>query len=192
MRKLCRAGVFSLAAAVVWTAACAGFGKVEQGLVIATDGKVLTLILDSNPTGDPRYDRLPPVQVRIPEDPDQMGPAPAAGKLLSLDVEAGRLTAYDEARGEILTIGFELVERIGHVYADDPRVKDGAVPRVNAGAATVTLYWPRTRELVTIRVDPKYLHLPLDTWRAGDEVRYYFKEPGQALRVMNVSKTHLQ
>ncbi len=180
------------AAAALCLAACGGFGKVEQGLVVAADGEVLTLILDSNPTGEPRYDRLPPVKVRIPDDPGQMGPAPEAGRLLELDTAAGRLAVYDPDGERILAIGFELLERTGNVYPDDPRVRDAGLPRVDAENRTVTLYWPRTRELVTIRVEPKYLELPRDAWRAGDEVRYYFKDPGQALRVMNVSKTHLR
>ena len=31
--------------------------------------------------------------------------------------------------------------------------------------------------------------LPEDTWKPGDEVRYYYKDPARALRFMNVSKT---
>ncbi len=189
--SLCRRSA-PAAAAALWLAACGGLGKVEQGIVIAADGEVLTLILDSNPGGEPRYDRLPPVKVRIPEDPDQMGPAPAAGELLGLDTAAGRVAVYDRAAGRILTIRFELVELTGGVYPDDPRVNGGRLPRIDEQRGAVTLYWPRTRELATIRVDPKYLRLPPDTWRAGDEVRYYFKDPGRALRMMNVSKAGLQ
>jgi len=182
----------ALAAAGLWLAACGGFGEVEQGMVVAAEGEVLTVILDSNPGGEPRYDRLPPVRVRIPDDPKQMGPAPAAGKLLDLDAAAGRLSIYDETRQRIRVIDFELLQRTGNVYSDDPRVRDGALPRVDEQNRTVTLYWPRTRELVTIRVAEEHLRLPRDAWKAGDEVRYYFKDPGRALRLMNVSKTHLR
>ena len=33
--------------------------------------------------------------------------------------------------------------------------------------------------------------MPAETWRCGDVVRYYYKEPGKALRMMNVTKTDL-
>jgi hypothetical protein len=33
--------------------------------------------------------------------------------------------------------------------------------------------------------------MPADTWRAGDVVRYYYKDPAQALRLMNVTRTDL-
>jgi hypothetical protein len=33
--------------------------------------------------------------------------------------------------------------------------------------------------------------LPADCWRTGDEVRYYYKDPGQALRMMNITKTDI-
>jgi len=31
----------------------------------------------------------------------------------------------------------------------------------------------------------------MGTWRTGDVVRYYYKTPGQALRLMNVTATDL-
>jgi len=46
--------------------------------------------------------------------------------------------------------------------------------------------------LLTFKPPVEYLSLPEDTWRAGDVVRYYYKDPGKTLRVMNVSKTDLQ
>jgi hypothetical protein len=33
--------------------------------------------------------------------------------------------------------------------------------------------------------------MPDDTWKIGDEVRYYYKDPAQALRLMNVTRTDL-
>jgi hypothetical protein len=33
--------------------------------------------------------------------------------------------------------------------------------------------------------------MPAGTWQAGDVVRYYYKEPGRALRLMNVTRTDL-
>jgi hypothetical protein len=45
---------------------------------------------------------------------------------------------------------------------------------------------------MAVAVDERYLSLPPDTWKSGDMVRYYYKEEGQALRLMNVSKTKLE
>jgi hypothetical protein len=33
--------------------------------------------------------------------------------------------------------------------------------------------------------------MPADTWKTGDEIRYYFRDPAQALRMMNVTRTDL-
>ena len=33
--------------------------------------------------------------------------------------------------------------------------------------------------------------MPADTWQGGDVVRDYYKNPAQALRLMNVTKTDL-
>jgi hypothetical protein len=35
------------------------------------------------------------------------------------------------------------------------------------------------------------LAMPAGTWRAGDVVRYYYKDPARALRLMNVTATDL-
>jgi hypothetical protein len=182
--------VEALAALVFSLVSCGGFGRVEQGVAIDYDATagVVTLILESAP-GAGRYDVLPPVKVRIPDDPRQMGPAPAAGKLLRFD---GReLAFFNAAEQRIETISCELVERTGNVYPDDPRLAQQELPAIDRVRGTVRLYSPKTREILTIAVPPRYLALPAETWRFGDEVRYYFKTPGQALRMMNVSRTKL-
>lgn len=180
----------ALAALALVAVTCGGFGRVEQGITIDYDAAagVVTLILESAP-GESRYDVLPPVRVRIPEDPRQMGPAPAAGKLLGLD--GGQLTIFNSAEQRIETLPYRLVEKTGNVYPDDPRLAREKLPAVDRARGTVRLYSPKTREILTISVPPHYLALPEDTWRFGDEVRYYFKTPGQALRMMNVSRTKL-
>ncbi len=178
------------ALAVTLLAGCGDFGEVEQGIVVQSDGERLTMVLDSNP-GDARYDRVPPVVVAIPEKASQMGPTPEAGGLISLDTQAQTLTVYNAATKDLLTIPFELVDLQTGVFPDDSRVADSGAPKIDAAAGTVTLYAPRTRELATIKVAPEYLTLPAETWKAGDEVRYYYKNPAQALRMMNVSKTNV-
>ena len=182
-----------LAVAVVALAnfGCSDFGEVEQGIVVASDGQRLTMVLDSNPE-DPTYDRLPPVVVAVPEDESRMGPDPEAGGLISVDTSANTLVVYNSADKDLQTIQFEMVELTTGVYPDDQRVADLGVPKVDSAAGTVILYSPRTRELATIKVPAEHLSLPVDTWKAGDEVRYYFKDPSQSLRLMNVSKTNIR
>lgn len=180
--------------AATWTG-CGKLGQVEQGLVVGYNPSagVLTLILDSNYTdpGNPRYDRLPPVDVQMPEDPKQTGPAPDAGGLVRLDTSASEVVVYDASARRLRTIRFDLVSKADGVYADDRRVAEAGVPRIDRENGTVTLYSPRTRELATISVPADILAFPEDTWKSGDEVRYYFKNPAQALRLMNVSKTKI-
>lgn len=191
MSALLRRRGWPAAAALLCVAAsCGGFGRVEQGIAIDYDAAagVVTLILESAP-GESRYDVLPPVQVRIPEDPRQMGPAPAAGKLLR--VGEGKLAIFNASEGRIETIPYRLVDKTGNVYPDDARLAREGLPAIDQGRGTVRLYSPKTREILTISVPPQYLALPADTWRFGDEVRYYFKTPGRALRMMNVSRTRL-
>lgn len=33
--------------------------------------------------------------------------------------------------------------------------------------------------------------MPEDTWKPGDDIRYTYRTPGQAIRMMNVSKTEI-
>jgi hypothetical protein len=182
-------------AAAASLSACGPMGQVDQGIVVAYDAAAgeVTLVLDSNPNepGNPRYDRLPPVKVRVPADPSRMGPQPEAGGLIAVDIPGGRATVFDPSSGNVQSVPFEIVERAEGVAAGDSRVVRGAVPRVDPAAGTVTLYSPRTRQLLTIRVPGEFAGLPPASWRAGDEVRYYFKDPAQALRMMNVSRTKL-
>jgi hypothetical protein len=172
-------------------AGCSDFGEVEQGIVVSSDGTRLTLVLDSNP-GDAVYDRVPPVVVTIPEDESQMGPMPEAGGLIALDTAANQAVIYNPAGKDLLTVSFEMVELTSDVYPDDQRVIDAGAPKVDSAAGTVTLYAPRTRELATIKVPAEHLSLPAATWQAGDEVRYYFKDPTRALRLMNISKSNIR
>jgi hypothetical protein len=173
---------------------CSNSGKVEQGRVIAFDHQkgLVTIIRDSTGSADkPSYDVLPPITVKIPQDADEMGPAPAAGKRLLFDTQNRKLVVYDAAAGAIKTIAYIPVLELANVAADDHRVKGVKFPVINRESKTITLYSSRDKKLVTFTVADEHLALPEDTWQAGDDVRYYFKQPDQALRMMNVSKTNV-
>ena len=183
-----------IAAAALLSAACGNYGKVEQGRAVAYDkqGGVVTLILDSAPQSDqPRYDGLPPVKVKVPQDPNAMGAPPDVGRMLYNDFDERQIVIFDPEAVAIKTVSYTVVERFGKVTRDDPRVAKAKLPRVDRQKKTVTIYSRRFMILLTFAVPDEYLALPDITWKAGDEIRYYYKEPGQALRMMNVSKTDL-
>ncbi|MCW5977154.1 MAG: DUF4881 domain-containing protein [Bryobacteraceae bacterium] len=174
---------------------CGEFGQVDQGQVVEYDAQAgaVTLIRDSNyqNPGRPRFDVLPPVKVRVPVNPKEMGPEPEAGRLLDIDIQQRKIVFYDASAGQLRTLEYTPVEVHERVSSNDPRVSGRAFPIVDREKSTVTLYSRRQRLLVTVRIAPEHLAQPHEVWKAGDEVRYYYKEPGQALRMMNVTKTDL-
>src|ERR1035437_4929617 len=103
----------AILATLVFAAGCANTGKVEQGRAIAFDKQkgVVTLILDSAPKSDqPKYDVLPPVTVKLPVDPDEIGPLPDAGKLLSFDTKQRTVVFFDRASGTVKTVSYVPVD----------------------------------------------------------------------------------
>ncbi len=179
---------------VTFLAACS-FGRVSQGRVVAYDqaSGTATVIQEANEaqSGQARY-VLPPVTVKIPANPQEMGPAPATGNLLSFNSQARQLIVFEPASRSFRTISYTPVSEQTSVFADDPRVAKVKFPIIHRQDKTITLYSAHERMLVTFTVADEFLALPDETWKAGDEVRYYYKEPGQALRFMNVTKTDVR
>ena len=177
------------AALALAMAGCTQFGQVNQGRVVAFDREkgVVTLVSDSNykEPGNPKFDVLPAVTIRVPENPAEMGPPPEAGKLLALDLAAGRIVVFDPNSGGLRNIPIRLVDRRENARREDL----AALPAVDRAAGTVGVAVKNA--IVTLSVPAEYLSLPADTWKAGDEVRYYYKDPGQALRLMNVTRTDI-
>jgi hypothetical protein len=168
-------------------AGCGDLGKVEQGRVIAYNRatKRITLILEANPPVPSSPGVLPPVTIAAPTDPNEMGPAPAAGGLMRLDYKNRRLVIYDRSAQSFRTIPYTpLGERRGVAKSPGPPVVDRA-------RKTITMYAAAEHALITFALSDELLAMPADTWRAGDVVRYYYKDPAQALRLMNVTKTDL-
>jgi hypothetical protein len=170
------------------------FGEVNQGRVVHYDRQagLVTFIQDSNyrnPTR-PRFDVLPPVTVRVPVDPSEMGPAPEAGKLLALDTAGRQLVTYDAGAQRFRTISYTPIEERRRVAPNDSRLR-ARLPLIDREKKTITTYEPVARVLLTFSVSDADFNLPEDTWKAGDEIRYYYKQPGQALRMMNVTKTDI-
>jgi hypothetical protein len=179
-------GLICIAAALV-LAGCGDLGRVQQGRVIAYDAqtKQVTLIQEPPAADRSSYGVLPPVTIQSPADPNEMGPAPAAGGLMRLDTKNRRIVIYDRAQQAFRTIPYTpLVERRNVAKSPGP-------PVVDRKAKTITLYGSRDRTVITFAATDDLLAMPADTWRGGDVVRYYYKDPARALRLMNVTKTDL-
>jgi hypothetical protein len=178
----------------LFTLGCGDFGQVEQGRVIAFDKQkgLVTVIRDSSTTGNnPRYDVLPPFTVKVPANPDEMGPNPAAGKRLLFDTNNKKIVVFDVVAGSIKTITYTLLTETKNVASDNPSVKGIKFPIIDRQNKAITIYSSRDKKLVKFTLADEYFALPDDTWQAGDDVRYYYKQPGQALRMMNVTKTNI-
>jgi hypothetical protein len=179
-------------APVLFTFGCGNYGKVEQGRVIAFDkhSGTVTVIRDSAAsTNKPKNDVLPPITVKIPDNPEEMGPAPAVGKRLLFDTDKRMIVVFDAVAGNIKTITYKPLMEVANVGRDDSRVKGVHFPIIDKQNKAITIYSTRDRKLVKFTLADEYFSLPDDTWQAGDDVRYYYKQPGKALRMMNVSRT---
>jgi hypothetical protein len=176
-------------------AGCGGFGRVNQGQVVEYQRSkgLVTLIADSNyqDPSHPRFDVLPAVTIRTPEDPKEMGPDPEAGKLLSLDYANRRAVIFDAATQSLRSVPYTLISEQDDVAPTDVRVSKTRFPLVDRSKRTIVIYAAGDRKLIEVSVPEEYNALPADTWKIGDEIRYYYKDPGRALRLMNVSKTDL-
>jgi len=132
---------------------------------------------------------LPPITVKIPDNPEEMGPAPAVGKRLLFDTDKRIIVVFDAVAGSIKTIMYKPLMEAANVGKDDPRVKGVHFPIIDRQNKAITIYSTRDKKLVKFTLADEYFSLPDDTWQAGDDIRYYFKQPGQALRMMNVTRT---
>ncbi|HVN05259.1 MAG TPA: DUF4881 domain-containing protein [Bryobacteraceae bacterium] len=172
-----------------------GFGHVNQGQVVAyhKNTGMITLVADSNyrEPDRPRFDVVPAITIHRPDDPRQMGPAPEPGKLLALDAAHSQVIVYDSATGGLRAVPYTLISEQDGIRQADPRVAGARFPQVDRSSGAITVYWPHLHKLMEFSVPPQFRDLPEDTWRIGDEIRYYYKDPAQALRLMNVSKTDL-
>ena len=130
-----------------------------------------------------------PFPFAFPRIPQEMGPEPAAGKLLGYRL-------CQQARGGLRRRHAGPEDR--PIYADLagkrrlPQRRPREPYQVSRGGPRQEndqRYSARDRKLVVFAVPEEYFALPDDTWKIGDEVRYYYKDPARALRLMNVSKT---
>lgn len=179
---------------------CAEFGTVDQGRAIEFDKEkgIVTLIRDvKHDAKNPDYSFLPPVTYQKPVNPQEMGADPKAGYRMKLDTKKKQIVIFDKAAQNFKTIDYVSVDEQENIDRNHPLVYDKVTevakkfPAVDRDKKQITIYSPRQKILVTISVPAEYFVLPDYTWDSGDEVRVYFKEPGKALRFMNISKTDI-
>ena len=169
------------------------FGDVDQGRTVAFDKKagVVTIVQDV------KHDQLNPdysgatVTYKVPVDPAEMGPEPVAGGRLKLDVDKKEITIFHPESKKVQVLPIEILDVQKNLGRDHPLVKGKAFPIVDKDKGTITEYSARQRLLATFKVPAGSENLPPATWEAGNEVRVYFKQPGQSLRFMNISKTNI-
>ncbi len=179
---------------------CADFGTVDQGRAIEFDKEkgIVTLIRDvKHDAKNPDYSFLPPVSYQKPVNPQEMGADPKAGYRMKLDTKKKQIVIFDKAAQNFKTIDYVSIDEQENIDRNHPLVYDKVTekakkfPAVDRDKKQITIYSPRQKILVTISVPAEYFVLPDYTWDSGDEVRIYFKEPGKALRLMNISKTDI-
>lgn len=184
-------------------AGCGEYGDVEQGRVVKFDSSTtpatVWIIKDSG-TDDkhPRYDVLPAHQFTLPTDPNEIGPLPAVGLRVNLNVTDKIITMYNLETQQFEKIPFELLNNDLNVSVrkrhplvwDASARKERKFPEVNEAERTIKIYSRRQEMLSEIRLSAEdFARFGPQDWDAGDEVRIYFREPGKALRFMNVTRT---
>ena len=186
--------VASLAATLVLGGfGCGEMGKVDQGRVIAfdKDKETVTFIVDvKHDPANPDYSGAP-LTFALPKDPMERGEDPRAGKRMKLDAKAREIVIYDAGTQSMKKIAYTLIDQKEKVGKDDPLVKGKKFPLVEKDKKAITIYSGRQKLLTTFSLPEEYFALPDDTWEAGDEVRVYYKEPGKALRFMNITRTDI-
>jgi hypothetical protein len=180
--------------------ACVDQGKVDQGRVVKFDKekRTVTIIRDKKiDTLNPDYSYLPPLTYSLPADPAEMGPEPKAAGRMKLDTKAKQVTLFDPQRQNFRVIDVQIADLKENIARTNPLVYDEAqkkaksFPVIDKAKNAVTIYSGRQKMLCTVVVPEEFMALPESSWDAGDECRIYYKEEGQALRFMNISKTDI-
>ncbi len=173
---------------------CGELGQVDQGRVVAYDKAKRTVLVIQDAKaepGNPDYNTLPPHPYVLPTDPLEMGPEPRAGLRMKLDMDKKVITIFDPNTQSFKDIPFQVVEARTNVRPTDPLVAGKDLPIIDKQAKTVTMYSGRQRLYLVAAIPEEYLDWPPETWEGGDEVRIYYKEPGKALRFMNITRTDI-
>jgi hypothetical protein len=199
MTKKLRCFTFLALLPAILLLGCGDMGQVDQGRVVAFDKDKWTvnIIRDKGEPGapgepgKPDYSVLPPVTFTLPKNPSEMGPEPKVGMRMNLDTAKKVITIFDPSTQGFKKIDYTLIDQKENVEKTDPLVANKTFPVIDKAKKAITVYSGRQKILTTFTLPEEYFALPDNSWDAGDEVRIYYKEPGQARRFMNITKTDI-
>lgn len=188
-----RSLLLALVVALSFGLAGCDFGTVDQGRTIAFDAKANTVTI----VQDVKHDQHNPdysgsiVTFKMPSNPLEVGPLPVAGGRLKLDVENKQVIIFNPETKALQTVNVEILDVQKNIGRNNPLVQGKTFPVIDKAKGTITEFSPRQRLVATFKVPADLLNLPPSTWEAGNEVRIYYKKPGEALRFMNITKTNI-
>ena len=188
-----RAILLTLVMGLSFGLAGCNFGDVDQGRTVAFDKKAWTVTM----VQDVKHDQLNPeysgavLTYKLPADPAEMGPEPVPGGRLKLDVDKKEIVIFNPETKKIQTLPIEVLDVQKGLGREHPLVKGKTFPMIDKEKGTITEYSARQKLLATFKVPAGMENLPPVTWEAGNEIRLYFKKPGESLRFMNISKTNI-
>ena len=185
-------------------AGCGDYGKVEQGRTVAFDKEksTVTIIVDNNidPKKQPNYATLPAHVYSLPTVAAERGADPSPALRMGFDVEKKIITMYNPKTKALEELPFEVkddhkdvdVRRRHPLVWDQSARRAIKFPKIDVAEKSITIYSRRQLRLTTIKLsEADFAKYKDSEWDAGDEVRIYYKEPGKALRFMNITKTNL-
>ena len=170
-------------------------GGVEQGRCVAFDpaAKTLTIVVDvTHDQFNPHYSGGTHT-FKLPVDSIDMGPTPTVGGRLMIDLTKNSVLIYDQKANGTREVAVQFTDVEKNVGSDHPKVKGKTFPVIDKEQQTVTVYSGRQKSLITFKVPADAMDYPAYVWTAGDEMRIAYRnaEKGQAMRIMNVSKTNI-
>ena len=174
----------AMAGSLALLAGCNFDGGVEQGRCVAFDpaAKTMTIVVDvTHDQFNPHYSGGVHT-FKLPVEAKDMGPAPMVGGRLMIDINKSVVLLYDQASKSVRELPVQFTDVEGKTF-----------PVVDKEQSSVTVYSARLKALITFKVPAAALDLPPYAWTAGHEMRVAFRnaEKGQAIRVMNVTKTNI-
>ncbi|OXS28293.1 MAG: DUF4881 domain-containing protein [Desulfovibrio sp. MES5] len=176
-------------------AACNFEGGVEQGRCVAfnPEAKSITIVVDvTHDQFNPHYSGGAHTY-KLPAAPGEMGPVPAVGGRLMIDLAKNTVLIYDRDAKAVREIPVQFVDVEKNIQPKHPKVAGKTFPVVDKEQQTVTVYSSRLSALITFKVPASEIDLPIYAWTAGNEMRIAFRtsDKDQAIRIMNVSKTNI-
>ncbi|GFH62740.1 MAG: conserved hypothetical protein [Candidatus Desulfovibrio kirbyi] len=167
-------------------------GGVVQGRCVAFEPeKSMTIVADTSKVrNSPNYNGAI-LTYKLPAEAKEVGPRPAVGGCLQIDLVKSTVTILDPATKTIKEIAVKVSAKEPVANARDPKVAGKTFPVVDKEKKTVTVY--AQKMLITFRPSEDDQEYPAEVWQMGDEMRVAFfnQDKGQATRVMNVSKTDI-